>query len=69
MSTQSFVLSKYASASSSGLPAYLGLKWDQFNWGLGDAPGAIRALGKNGLRGSGFWSGTNLGFDFDFDFD
>ena len=54
VSIQSFVLSKWASASSSGLPANLGLKWDQFNCGLGGAPGTREALGRNGLCGGGF---------------
>ena len=40
-----FILSKCVSASSSGLPAYLGLKWNQFNCGLCGTPGAIGAFG------------------------
>ena len=54
VSIQSFVLSKWASTSSSGLPANLGLKWDQFNCGLWGASRAKCALGKNGLCGGGF---------------
>ena len=61
VSIQSFVLSKWASASSSGLPANLGLKWDQFNCSLWGAPGAKGALGKNGLCGVGFFLGYYLG--------
>ena len=51
MSIQSFILSKCASASPSGLPASLGLKWDQFNCGLWGIPGAIEALGKMDSEG------------------
>ena len=54
VSTQSLVLSRCASASSSSLPAYLGLKWDQFNCGLWGTPGAIGGLGRNGLCWGGF---------------
>ena len=39
MSIQSLVLRKCASVSSSGLPVNSGLKWGQFNWGIG--PGWI----------------------------
>ena len=35
VSIQSLVLRRWASASSSGLPMNSGLKWDQFNWGIG----------------------------------
>ena len=54
VSIQSLILSKWASASSSGLPANLGLKWDQFNCALCGAPGTRGALGRNGLFGGGF---------------
>ena len=70
VSIQSFALSKCASPSLSGLPTNSGLKWDQFNWAFGGAPGAIRALGKIWLRGGwDFGLGLDLGSDFDFDFD
>ena len=72
VSIQSFVLSKCPSASSSGLPAYSGLKWDQFNCGLCGTPGATGVLDIQGSRGGGgfwvfslgggFWSGTYFGF-------
>ena len=35
VSIQSLVLRRYASTSLSGLPVNSGLKWDQFNWGIG----------------------------------
>ena len=84
MSIQSFILSKCASTSSSGLPAYSGLKWDQFNCGLCGTPGATVALGIKGLRGGDFedfhWEvefdlgldldfGLDFDWNFDFDFD
>ena len=55
------------------LPAYFGLKWDQFNCGLWGAPGAIEALGKKGLCGVdfvlvyhlGLYFGPDLGFGWD----
>ena len=62
VSIQSFILSKCAYTSSSGLPAYLGLKWDQFNLDLSSV-GTTRVFGKDGLRGggSGAWLGTWFG--------
>ena len=60
---QSFVLSKPASASSSGLPEYLGLMWDQFNADMcgegrcstSSAWGAFDTIGS-----CGFWVGWGL---------
>ena len=37
VSIQSFVLKRWASASSPGFPAHSSLKWDQFNCGTGSA--------------------------------
>ena len=47
---------------NTGLLAYLGLKWDQFNFGLCGASDAIGAFGIKGLRGGG---GSDLEADFD----
>ena len=72
MSIQSFILSRWASASSSGLLAYSGLKWDQFNCGLCGTSGTIGASGIKGLRGmrdSDLEVDFDLGLDFDFDSD
>ena len=82
VSIESFVLNKCASASSSSLPAYLGLNWDQFNYGFWGTPGTIGALGRKGLCWGGFchwlssgtlpwawfwfWLGFWLGFWFGF---
>ena len=49
VSIQLFILSKCASTSPSGLPAYSGLNWDQFNCGLWGTPSAMGALGKKGF--------------------
>ena len=67
MSIQLFVLSKCASTSLSGLPAYLGLKWDQFNCGLCGASGAGGAFGIKGFRGDGGSVDSDLGVDSDLD--
>ena len=61
VSIQSFVLSKWASASSFDFLEYLGLKWDQCNkgtWGVGrcDASGTGGTWGALGIKGTyGFW--------------
>ena len=69
VSIQSFVLSKCASASLSGLPAYLGLKWDQFNCGL---YGTSRTKGVKRGWGILIWRWIlirNLIWAFGWDFD
>ena len=83
VSIQLFVLSKHALVSSSGLPAYSGLKWDQVNCGLCDTSGTTGALGIKGLKGVrdsenfhqevdfdlGLALDPDLGFDLDFGLD
>ena len=62
VSIQLFILSKCASAYSPGLPVYLGLKWDQWNYGLWGTAGAAGALGIKGLRGGeAFWGSSSGG--------
>ena len=71
VSIQSFVLNNWASASSSGLPANSGLKYNQFNCGIwlitwtGGASGCAElgtcAGGSCGCIGSGMWAGRDCG--------
>ena len=67
MSIQSFVLRRCASTSSSGLLANSGLKWDQFNCGIGPGwtggtPGcAGGTAGVGGAGGTGDTSGGTTG--------
>ena len=58
VSFQLFVLSKWASGSSSGLPEYSGIKWDQCNGGICSVGwcGASVAWETFGIIGLfGFW--------------
>ena len=55
VSLQSFVLKRWASASSSGLPENSGLKYDQFNCGCTGFGTWVRGAG--GCTGFSTWAG------------
>ena len=71
VSIQSFVLRRCVSTSSSGFPVNSGLKWDQFNCGIGPGctggaagcPGgtAVCVVGSGSTAGSGGASGGGCG--------
>ena len=63
VSIQSFVLKRWASAPSSGLPEDFGLKYDQFNWGLLGCTGTCAVCYWTCIESSGGAGGCSRGED------
>ena len=61
MSIQSLVLRRCVSASSSGLPANSGLKWDQFKCGMGPGGTGGTTVYVGGTAGCAVGAGSYKG--------